>query len=221
MVTMGVHIERPSSPGFWKLGKMVWRHVGSKLPLKMRLSNTSLSSSSSLPWAIFPLLDFTSHVNALSSLSLSSRAPIGPAVAKVPAISSVGTPYFEYETRQLTDEVIRSIREDSSTAEYAGLFDFDNGVDADALGPATHGKCKVFPGDEDWPSEEKWDKFDELLGNALIPTIPLAAPCYPSWGEYSTDKCEEITAKWSDAYFQYGCLLVPLSSVHMCLSYIT
>ena len=47
-------------------------------------------------------------------------------------------------------------------------------------------------------------RFARLLGgDALIPTIPLAAPCYPDRAEYSAAKCEDITARWSDAYLQY------------------
>lgn len=170
----------------------------------MRLSEIS-PSGCSLPWVILQLLVvFSTHSKA--SL-LSDHASIQSAAVKVPPVSVAGTPYFEYETQQLTEEVIKSIEVDSDAAEYISLFDFDNGAYTDTFRPSTHKKCKVFPGDEDWPSEKKWNKFDKLLGNALIPTTPLAAPCYPSWGEYSAEKCEEITAKWSDAYFQYACLL--------------
>ncbi|KAK7750820.1 hypothetical protein SLS62_007219 [Diatrype stigma] len=164
----------------------------------MRLkAKPSRCSDSSLHWAIFQLLVFTTNIGA-------SWAAAAAAVAKTPAISSAGTPYFEYETQQLTDEVIGRLRQDPDAAEYASLFDFDNdSVDPenyDAVLPK-QGRCKVFPGDEDWPSDKTWDTFNGLLGNTLIPTTPLAAPCYPSRNEYSAEKCEEVTAKWGDAYF--------------------
>ena len=130
----------------------------------------------------------------------------GAAVAKVSAVSSAGAAYFEYETLQLTDGVIERLRHDPEMAEHAGLFDFDHGV-GEAQGGQHHhhqGRCKVFPGDDEWPSQRTWDRFARLLGgDALIPTIPLAAPCYPDRAEYSAAKCEDITARWSDAYLQY------------------
>lgn len=181
-----------------------------QISIEMRSSETSLCSGSSLPWAVFQLLIITTNIDA----SWAAAA----AVTKTPAISSAGTPYFDYETQQLTDEVIERLRDGPDAAEYAGLFEFDNGVDPDDDVLPQLGKCKVFPGDEDWPSEKKWDKFNELLGNALIATTPLAAPCYPSWGEYGTAKCEEIGAKWTDAYFQYACLFalrIPPHSFHL------
>ncbi len=98
-------------------------------------------------------------------------------------------------------------RSSSASAEYADLFDFDHdfGTAAganDASPPSGPGGCKVFPGDEDWPPESKWDAFDEQLDKALILTVPLAAPCYPERKEYDVKKCEDITARWADAYFQ-------------------
>lgn len=40
------------------------------------------------------------------------------------------------------------------------------------------GACRVFPGDEAWPSQETWDTFGKLLGGVLIKTVPIAALCY-------------------------------------------
>ena len=163
------------------------------------------SVGNGLPWAA------AAQLASIISYAQASDAIITEgAAAKVTSISSAGAPYFEYETRQLTDEVIERLSEDPDLAADANLFDFDHGADADeeALGGLPHHRrCKVFPGDNDWPTERIWDKFEKLLGGkkALIPTTPLAAPCYPDRPEYSPEKCEEITARWSDAYLQYAC----------------
>jgi hypothetical protein len=39
-------------------------------------------------------------------------------------------------------------------------------------------KCKVFPGDNSWPSAERWTTFNTSLGGALIHSPPPAAACY-------------------------------------------
>ncbi|RYP69723.1 hypothetical protein DL771_005925 [Monosporascus sp. 5C6A] len=136
----------------------------------------------------------------VTRVGASDGETVEPVAVKVPSESLAGAPYFEYETSQLTDQALGRIRDDPDATEYADLFDFDSGISAGnhpSSGPA---KCRVFPGDEDWPSERKWKIFNKLLGNALIPTTPLAAPCYPDWEVYDAAKCEAITANWGDAY---------------------
>src|SRR5690606_32588724 len=69
--------------------------------------------------------------------------------------------------------------------------------------PIEAGECRSFPGDESWPSSDVWDTFDEVLGKgALIPTVPLAAPCYESWEVYDEETCSSIQENFSDPYFQ-------------------
>ncbi|KAL6699316.1 hypothetical protein J3F84DRAFT_393583 [Trichoderma pleuroticola] len=100
-----------------------------------------------------------------------------------------GVPLFKYETEQLSGTHVPS--------EFAELFAFDT------KGPKlSHGQCKPRPGDEGWPSQAEWDAFAKALGgSALIRTVPLAAPCYKSWGVYDAGKCASITSNWTSPYF--------------------
>ena len=119
---------------------------------------------------------------------------IEPAVATVSAKSTIAdAPLFNYETRQLTDEVIAKL-----SAEDAKWFGT-----ATATPRRERGFCKAFPGDDDWPSEHIWNRFNRLTDGALIPTIPLAAPCYKNFGVYNQTKCAAIAEDTEDIYTQY------------------
>ena len=166
-----------------------------------------LSVGQSLAWvAAAQLLSTIPYVQGLLG-----PAAIEGAAAKVGrASAAAGASYFEYETHQLTDEVLHRLRGDPDLAVDAHLYDFDHETDTGEearSGPPHHRRCKVFPGDDDWPSERTWDRFESLLGGkgTLKPTTPLAAPCYPDRKEYNPEKCAEITARWSDPYLQYVC----------------
>ncbi|OAL48077.1 FAD binding domain-containing protein [Pyrenochaeta sp. DS3sAY3a] len=68
--------------------------------------------------------------------------------------------------------------------------------------PANKSRCKVYPEDPEWPSDEAWSTLDKLTDNRLIaePT-PLAAVCYPSDDSYDTAKCSEYTlSAWQKSY---------------------
>jgi hypothetical protein len=107
-----------------------------------------------------------------------------------------GAYLFGYETKQLTDAALARLSADEQT-----LFGFDDS--AVKSGPSRRsGECKLYPGDDAWPSEQTWDRFDALVDGNLIPTIPLAAPCYSNWGVYDSAKCAAITAKFTDPYTQ-------------------
>jgi hypothetical protein len=173
------------------------------LPLNMKLS-----VGQRLAWvtAAAQLLSTIPCAQALDAATIEGAG----AAAQVGPVSAAGASYFGYETRQLTDEVVHLLYSNPDLAGDARLFDFDHKTDTDEearSGAHHHRRCKVFPGDDDWPSKSTWDKFERLLGGkgTLIPTTPIAAPCYPDRKEYSPEKCEEITAKWSDPYLQYVC----------------
>jgi hypothetical protein len=106
--------------------------------------------------------------------------------------------WFEFETVQLTDQNLAAL--DSSTA---ALFQFYNETDSSATVARSSGStCKVFPGDAAWPSNHTWQTLSTAVGNdALIKAIPLAAPCYNSWG-YDQAECADLTANWTNSYLQ-------------------
>lgn len=129
----------------------------------------------------------------LNALVLVSRANalVGQ---KVSSASIAGEPLFESEQFQLTDSDIAQL-----SKSEAALVAFGNGTDETA--PSTDG-CKVFPGDDQWPSESTWSTFDDLLDGALVKTVPLAASCYSSWPQYDDLKCEHISAQWNNSDIQ-------------------
>ncbi|KAF2824353.1 FAD-binding domain-containing protein [Ophiobolus disseminans] len=69
--------------------------------------------------------------------------------------------------------------------------------------PITNGsRCKVYPGDDEWPSDEAWTQLNDLSGGRLIgnPT-PLAAVCYPDQPGYDAVKCASYTTpEWQRSY---------------------
>lgn len=125
---------------------------------------------------------------------------IEPAEALLPSDSpAAGVSLFEYERRQLTEEVVQLIRNQESTAKYSNLFAFGN-LTSPILNNNT---CKSFPDDLSWPQEDAWNIFDSLLGGALIPTIPSAASCYKNWGLYNEEKCAAVIGNWYTPDFQF------------------
>lgn len=100
---------------------------------------------------------------AVSNAAYVAVADIKPAVAIVAETEAAGAPLQSSEIRQLTDEVVDRIASDELTAGHHATA-----------------ACKIFPGDPGWPVESVWNVFNALLGNALIPTKPLGAPCYDS-----------------------------------------
>lgn len=114
---------------------------------------------------------------------------------KVSNASGAGVSLFDSETVQLTDQSLSTLN-----STQAALFGF--GKNGSRPSTLRKGECKLFPGDKSWPSESVWGQFDELLDGALIKTVPLAAACYPSWPEFDSDKCDNVTADWTVSYMQ-------------------
>jgi hypothetical protein len=111
------------------------------------------------------------------------------------AASSLDVPLFDWEKQQLTDDDLDKL--DPNIRPKLGF-------DEDPTQPLPQkGDCRAFPGDEDWPSQNDWEAFNNTLGGALISTVPVAAPCYKEWGVYDGEECARILDSWSDPYFQY------------------
>jgi hypothetical protein len=76
---------------------------------------------------------------------------------------------------------------------------------SNATKPAnTTSRCKVYPGDSEWPSVDAWAQLNELTGGHLIakPT-PMAAVCYPG-DNYNGTKCSEYTVTaWQKSYLHF------------------
>ncbi|KAK0656943.1 isoamyl alcohol oxidase-like protein [Cercophora newfieldiana] len=108
-------------------------------------------------------------------------------------------PRFSFENAELTDAALADIaKQDASSGALLGFGeDADSASASNKPSPSTP-KCKVFPGDANWPSDKAWKTFNASLGGALIKTIPLAAPCYNNWPQVrDAAKCQQITENWN------------------------
>lgn len=143
---------------------------------------------------------------ALAFRDPASLSNIEPAYTTVPTQSGAGAPLQPAETLQLTDDVVGRIATQQITREHAVYFAFPNSAIGNkrlAL-QAAKSLCKAFPGDARWPDEDIWETFNALLDGALIPTIPIAAPCYDTkWGPKDAAKCDSAVSRSGDANFQY------------------
>lgn len=117
-----------------------------------------------------------------------------PAAANVSKESAAGAELFNNEAIQLTDSVLVDLKNDDDFAQYAPLFAFGN----DSNGNEEE-DCKTYPGDPQWPSEELWGAFDELLGYALSPIVPIASPCYTDseYDNYDASLCASVSEGWT------------------------
>ncbi|KID64634.1 FAD-binding, type 2, partial [Metarhizium hybridum] len=52
--------------------------------------------------------------------------------------------------------------------------------------------CKAFPGDQNWPSDETWQKLNKTLGGVLIKSVPLAVACLDEHGTHDDAACDAI-----------------------------
>lgn len=57
--------------------------------------------------------------------------------------------------------------------------------------------CKCFPGEKCWPSQEEWSSLNDTVDGRLIATVPLASPCYQSWGNHDEDTCNTLQDLWT------------------------
>jgi hypothetical protein len=132
-------------------------------------------------------------------------ASIAPAATTVSTDSPAGVALFSAEAVQLTDEALQAASaQANSSTDVLALFGFENSTSAANTRRLAQrsGKCKVFPGDWNYPSSLVWNIFDLLLGGALIKTTPVAAPCYKDFGVYDEAKCADITARFTTANLQ-------------------
>ncbi|KAG8162028.1 hypothetical protein KVR01_007793 [Diaporthe batatas] len=96
-----------------------------------------------------------------------------PAVTVVNVTEAAGAPLQDAERHQLTDDVVDRILSDGVPVGWASHFAFEDILGSSEREESATKACKSFPGDSDWPTDDVWDIFDQLLGRALIPTKPL------------------------------------------------
>ncbi|KAI7673542.1 FAD/FMN-containing isoamyl alcohol oxidase MreA [Hortaea werneckii] len=125
---------------------------------------------------------------------------------------------FGYEQAHLTSENITQVLNErlpkqsrvrgSEAQDYLSTFlisttdvtkDHDLQPNYTLAGP---NNCKVFPGDEKWPSKWLWNGLKLATLGGLIEPVPLSNVCYTNGtGEIDQDACDELTSSWNNARF--------------------
>jgi hypothetical protein len=93
---------------------------------------------------------------------------------------------FDWEKIQLTE---------AETQNYAAIR-FGDSVTA-----SSQRDCKIIPGDEDWPADTEWAKFNKTLGGALLKPLPLASVCYEG-PQYDAARCQQLQRTWTSMNLQ-------------------
>ncbi|KAI1342467.1 hypothetical protein F5Y15DRAFT_305110 [Xylariaceae sp. FL0016] len=113
---------------------------------------------------------------------------------------------------QLTDSVLANLT--SLSLSNASLFNF-----GDISAASGELNCKVFPGDDAWPSDDVWETLSLLTDGAVISTVPLGAACYD--GEhYDAQTCQNVLANWTSMYLHAAdptSVMWPLTQGATCL----
>jgi hypothetical protein len=122
-----------------------------------------------------------------------------------PAFENIASPsdveLLPSETKQLTDAVLTKLQTlDIEDLTQFGFGDASSPLDRRSNESAS--RCKTYPGDPLWPSDDVWRLFDILSGGALIKTVPEAAVCYDTWGVRDVDKCNNLTANYGDSFLR-------------------
>lgn len=136
----------------------------------------------------------------------SVASDIEPAAATVNPTSAAGAPLQPPERVQLTDTIVNQLVEMESLADYVEYFVFENTTEFNTarVRRSSSASCKVFPGDPGWPKDVLWDIFNLLLGGALIPTVPIAAPCYDTqWGKKDIIDCANVSRNFTNPLFHH------------------
>lgn len=85
-----------------------------------------------------------------------------------------------------------------------------NGSHADLFLPGTappphvtSSRCKIYPGDANWPSDAAWEALNQVTDNRLLNSpAPQASACYEG-PLYDAEKCAQLTSTWSSSYTHY------------------
>ena len=103
---------------------------------------------------------------------------------------------FSFETIQLTDGVLANLSNDIYI-DVPGFSFLQTALPAKEKSKSK--KCKTYPDDPEWPSEQKWNQLDALLGGALIKTVPEASLCYHNGSVSNSSQCQTLTDNWGNS----------------------
>jgi hypothetical protein len=130
--------------------------------------------------------------------STAAKHVISPADPSAPPASAAGIGLFGFETNQLTNAILQELADTTPETDILSLFGFENGTF-----DARNDTCKSFPGDANYPDQATWSLLNDVLGDALIPTTPIAAPCYASSNKYSVAQCADISTRFTTSELQF------------------
>jgi hypothetical protein len=129
--------------------------------------------------------------------------------------------HFQYEAEHLTTKNINDTLNErlpkqsrirgSDVVDYVSTFlfssvdvtsDHQSEVTYDLEGPDN---CKVFPGDDNWPSRWLWTGLDLVTLGGLNQPAPMSRVCYAnSTGEVDDAACTSLAENWNTARFMYA-----------------
>ena len=69
--------------------------------------------------------------------------------------------------------------------------------------PRASPRCKAFPGDQDWPSDNQWQRFNQSLSGALLKPSPPGAVCYPNHPSFNPAACSFLLNNASATSFHF------------------
>ncbi|ETS80728.1 hypothetical protein PFICI_08257 [Pestalotiopsis fici W106-1] len=121
--------------------------------------------------------------------------------------TNAAPPLFESEEFQLTAQEIQS------AGNLSHLFSFGTLQ----VTKAEQRPCKVYPGDDEWPSSQAWQALNDITNGRLLQPRPKAAPCY-SGSEYNSTRCNEISEKWTDPATHYDDPLEMMAPIYQGLT---
>lgn len=102
------------------------------------------------------------------------------------------------------DPRIRALPSDSVQLTPDDISDFSaldfGGEDIASLEGIDFPGCKVFPGDQDWPSETEWAQLNDTLDGALLQPKPPAAVCY-SGPDFNPEQCQFLISNTSASHY--------------------
>lgn len=133
------------------------------------------------------------QVNLLSTM----HSPVLALVASVLAVGAHGLANFPHEAVQLEDRDIG----DFSAIAFGG-----NSLARRGEQP----KCRAFPGSEDWPATDEWDRLNTTLNGALLKPVPAASVCYAG-PNHDEDQCNFLLTDASATLFYNNDPLTVLS----------
>ena len=128
--------------------------------------------------------------------------------------------HFQYEADHLTPGNInktlnerlpkQSRIQGSDVVDYVSTFLFSSvDVTSDHQSEVTYDfqgsdNCKIFPGDDNWPSRWLWTGLDLVTLGGLSQPAPMSQICYANGtGEVDETACTTLADNWNTARFMY------------------